>query len=123
MNHKYRLSAEQRAIVEHDLASPSARIQRRAQAMKRLHEGQTVTAVAKELAVSRQAVYNWIVHYGFEAQNRQADRDLIGAVIDALQEREWCLDDLQAALEQRLGRPVEPRDLRIICIGVTTNGW
>jgi AcrR family transcriptional regulator len=112
MKRKYRLSPATLAAVEQDLASDKPKIQRRAQAMLRLHEGWTVTDIAKAAGVSRQAVYTWIDHYAIPQDYEQFKQELVRALVEALQEHPWCFEDLHAALEQRLGRSIEPVRLR-----------
>jgi transposase len=108
MKRKYRLSPATLAAIEQDLASDKPKIQRRAQAMLRLYEGGKVTDVAKALGVSRQTVYTWIDHYAILQDDEQFKRELVSAIIEALQEHPWQFEDLHAAIEQRLGRSIEP---------------
>jgi transposase-like protein len=96
---KFRLTPEQLQIVEADLTNPRHKYRRRAQALKLLHEGHSVTAVAEELGVSRQAIYDWIAKSGVGVNQRQQEIAFVQATLTALEERDWDFEELLAVLE------------------------
>lgn len=110
---KFQLTPEQLQAVEADLISPKYRHRRRAQALKRLHEGHSITSVAKEIGVSRQTVHDWINQYGIQDNFRNREIAFVQAIVEALQEKDWVFEDLHATLEQRLGRSIDPNALHV----------
>lgn len=110
---KFQLTPEQLQTVEQDLTSGNPKRRRRAQALKLLHEGHTVTAVAQEIGVSRQSIYKWIDQSGIREDQRQQEIVFVNAILQALEEKDWDFEELHTSLEQRLSQRLDPIDLKV----------
>ena len=70
--------SERRGLLQILEQTPDAAQLRRAQGLLWLHDGQSVTAVADLLRVSRQAIYNWVQSF-----TDRTDLDLADRLLDA----------------------------------------
>ncbi|MAS36291.1 MAG: hypothetical protein CL610_19965 [Anaerolineaceae bacterium] len=105
----YRLLPSQLATLQQNLTGDNPRKQRRAQALLLLHDGNSLSHVARTVGVARQSIYNWI--RDMDMDDQRYHQHLLRVVIQAMQEQSWAFADLHPVIEQRMGVPVKPTDL------------